>query len=116
MEEEYAHPLADVLSLLAQRLGVGDRVVRDGREQFFLVLAYQRDQFMASSKYMATCSRECDRLMALCVESWTETGLNRLVSPVREKPVRLMASDKYCTVPQGRHRDRLMAASKHILQ
>ncbi len=33
------HPLADVLGLLAQGLGIGDRVVRDRRKQFLLVFA-----------------------------------------------------------------------------
>jgi hypothetical protein len=33
------HPLADVLGLLAQGLGVGDRVIGDRRKQFLLVFS-----------------------------------------------------------------------------
>ena len=37
-EEPCTHPLADVLGLFAESLGVGDRVVSDSSEQLLLVL------------------------------------------------------------------------------
>ena len=42
------YPLADVLGLLAEGLGVGDLVVRDGREQLLLVLALSNIQLLGA--------------------------------------------------------------------